>query len=79
MVQNSMQLVICMVLVCSIGLSIADRDDEEQRAKKWLKEYDRLAQINYYNVTIASWNYATNITEHNSVIKVRLLHYHALQ
>ncbi len=67
MVWIGLNLVCCVTLLYIIGLSLADEGD---RAASWLKEYDRKVQVNYYNVTVAAWEYDTNITQHNGKAKV---------
>uniref|UniRef100_F6S8L7 Angiotensin-converting enzyme n=1 Tax=Ornithorhynchus anatinus TaxID=9258 RepID=F6S8L7_ORNAN len=45
-----------------------DKVSDEVEAQKFLEEFDRTAQLAWYENTEASWAYNTNITEHNRQI-----------
>uniref|UniRef100_A0A8C6YB45 Angiotensin-converting enzyme n=1 Tax=Naja naja TaxID=35670 RepID=A0A8C6YB45_NAJNA len=47
---------------------LALAQDETQKAAEFLKQFDDRAVDLYYNASIASWNYNTNLTEENAKI-----------
>uniref|UniRef100_A0A8C6Y8W4 Angiotensin-converting enzyme n=1 Tax=Naja naja TaxID=35670 RepID=A0A8C6Y8W4_NAJNA len=49
---------------------LALAQDETQKAAEFLKQFDDRAVDLYYNASIASWNYNTNLTEENAKIMV---------
>lgn len=50
---------------------LAVAQDVTQQAAEFLKQFDVRAIDLYYNASIASWNYNTNLTEENAKIMVR--------
>ena len=53
---------------CYSAQSIITKNDNEEDAKEFLARFDEDYGILLNKVTIASWNYETNITEENSQI-----------
>lgn len=48
----------------------ASDSSEEEAAREWLNLYNRKALDMFHNSINASWEYSTNITEHNRKIQV---------
>ncbi len=65
---------LCLVAVISQSRSVEndDQSSTEDLAREFLDYYDKEASRLMNLMTIASWNYETNITDHNADIATEM-------
>ncbi len=64
-------LLLVVGVFCQLSARAQDLINDEAQAIEWLEEYNQVAMGVYYENTVASWSYQTDITDENEAASVR--------
>ena len=69
-VKAVMGLAVYILVLLGCLRAVASQGGTEEEAQEWADEYNVQAMVENFNYVEASWNYNTNMTDHNLDISV---------
>ena len=70
-IMSSIPLLFLVGIFCQSSVRGQEIINDEAQAIEWLEEYNQMAMGVYYETTVASWTYQTDITDANEQAAVR--------